>query len=285
MSFSVSHFGMGDVRVEQVDLRREAVNFMLSFFLVGKAVVAEGDIYADLWGARLTVAGADGRHHGLGTIRPDLPIRVRRTGMMISCEFRRQISAAELRSLDESRRGGDLSFGLVVFGDGASGAASSEKLPVQFNLTAKVSRSDWIARLKSAGAANIALFEISMPLLPETEDWRELRILVTKSQDLFLEAHYDETVVTCRKALEACGRLLSWPEKWAADALARATRERRAMTKLERERLLLGALHHFANPAAHPGETFDREEARLVLVETMGAIGRLTALSLRAPVI
>jgi hypothetical protein len=231
--------------------------------------------------ARLTVTGDGGRQQNFGVVRPDVPFRVRRTGMPIAVEIRRTLRHADMLALDELRSGGNLSFGLSVFGDGSTSGASSERLPVQVSLAAKASRSDWVALLKAAGAENIVLFEVPMPFWPQSDDWREVQAMVVRGQSLFLEAHYDESVLACRKALEATGRVLGWSEKWAAEALDRAAKDRRAMTKLEREQLMLGALHHFANLSAHPGDTYDRDEARMILIETLGALGRLTRQAMR----
>jgi hypothetical protein len=274
VSLAVSHFGLADIRADAVELRRELNSFALLFRISGKAVVAEGDVWADIRGARLTVAGEGGHQHGFGLAIADQPVRIRRNGGAIFVEFRRSLAQADLEAIEGIRSGHSLTFGLSIFGDGATAGGSSERLPVQDTLSLTVARSDWIAMLNAVKARNILLVEIPVPLLDPPSDWLEIKRMIDRAQLLFLEAHYTESVLCCRKALEAAAKQLGWPENWAPQALDRGMRDRRAMTAAEREQFVLAAIHHFSNLSSHIG-TYDRAQATFAIAETVAGVGRL----------
>jgi hypothetical protein len=180
------------------------------------------------------------------------------------------VTSRQLSLLEEIRNGENLRFKLRVFGEvngeQGNGASSDE-------ITIHIYQSQWLDVLRQARYCNYLLFEIPLPSTSDSEKFNPTVDLMNHAKRQFLYGNYDDTIATCRKALESLIQALG--EKSAqTGAKKRFKDDEKAMSKGERMFFLREALRHYTHLAHHVSDqdndqfTFSRREARFVLGTT-----------------
>lgn len=138
----------------------------------------------------------------------------------------------------------------------------------------KVSQSDWVELLDRMGYARTLLFEIPWP--EGTDDrLKEAVAHFESARHSFLSGFYTDAVVKLRKSLESACSTIGC-EQAMNEVWGKLSNNRKTMERGERFLLVWGSVRHLANPAAHPGGNYSRDETHYIL--GMGAL----ALSLAA---
>lgn len=218
--------------------------------------------------ARIAVGGG----RDLGSARPDstLPLRTLNSALTFNYQFRIALSPPQLAAIEDVRHGGDLSFRLIISGLAGSENDRTQVEPFQVVLAHAVPRSDWIQNLQSANAADILLLEIPMPFVEPASAMADVMGLLRQAQSLFLDAHYGDCVVNCRKAIEAFEKFVGRDRNGLLKILAT---DRDSLTKDQRRTTIEAALFHFGSLAAHDASGgFDRRDARLALALTAALV-------------
>ena len=191
-------------------------------------------------------------------------------------EFRMGLSAAQVAAIEAVRNGEDLQIRLAIAGVagalGPDGADTQLRKRDTFSqvLTHVVPRSDWVLQLNAAKAMDILLIEIPMPLVEPSPNLASVVARIRQAQNLFVEAHYADCVINCRRAIEAFQDLAGRDRQGLLKKLAI---DRDGLSKDERRTTIEAALFHFGSSAAH-GDVgvFDRRDAKLALALTSALI-------------
>lgn len=274
MSVSVSAVGrlVANISQPRIWLLSTVGGFELAFAVQGVSVPRIGE-QAVIWLApdlaRISI-GTGVRD--LGTARPNHSLRVRtlNSPLPMDYEFRLPLSASQLGAVEECRAGGDLAFRIVISGVAGSENDLTQRETFQVVLTRTVPQSEWIQHLRSVKAAEILLLEVPMPFVDPPEKAAAVTNLLRQAQTHFLSAHYTDSVINCRKAIEALESLI---ERDRAGLLRKLATDREGLTKDQRRTTIEAALYHFGSLAAHDAAiAFDRRDAKLALALTSALI-------------
>ncbi|UAL10217.1 hypothetical protein [Caulobacter segnis] len=268
---SVGSQGVVNLILDKVEIQTTLGGFELVFWLQGQTVTPNPDYWALVHSADVLVDGAQGRLAGLGLARPATPLRfaTRPTPSTVSVQFRLSVTAHQLAAIETLRNCGDLTFKLVVSGEGGPRSDPDRIERIHEDFWLREERSAWIDKLVAAKALDVTLLEIPMPFVDPPEAHRTLTETLRRAQHLFAEGRYPESITCCRTALDALAVLEGRAEGWANKALERCGTDRRGMTKEQRQLAVEGALVHFSHLGAHPNEVqLDRRDAKLVIALT-----------------
>jgi hypothetical protein len=256
----------------RITLGRVVGGFELVFTLNGMSVArTQGQPVVWLRPDLARIAVGSGSQE-LGSARPDhaLPVRTLNAALPMNYDFRMALPAQQLAAVEAVRSGGDLPFRLSIAGTAGSENDATQVELFQIVLTQTVSRSDWIQQLQASKAADILLLEIPMPFVDPPNGLGGVANLLRQAQALFLDAHYTESVIACRKAVEAFEKVAGRDRDGLLKLLA-TTRE--GLTKDQRRTTIEAAFYHFGSLAAHDGAAvFDRRDARLALALTAALV-------------
>ena len=191
------------------------------------------------------------------------------------------LHAGQLAALETLRGAGDLSFELLASGAGIDENGDQH---IQGDWRIYVSRSDWIEKLRDAGARNVMLLEVPLPLESVSEEWRDLAAELRQAEQQYRNGDYHSCIGSCRTVMEELGRQRHWDENWAnATLVGLADRKSRTeMNSSQREAALCAALRHYTHPAHHcPSEgrepRYTRAEAQYILSLTAVAVAHAQA--------
>ncbi len=71
----------------------------------------------------------------------------------------------------------------------------------------QVPRSDWLQKLRSAGARDVLLLEVPLPLVDRPKEWEAISDAIQNAEKHFREGDYHACVSSCRLALDELGHL------------------------------------------------------------------------------
>ena len=179
----------------------------------------------------------------------------------------------QMAALEALRAAGDLTFDLAFVGTGAD-EHGDQYLHGQCSV--RVPRSEWLQTLRGAGARNVMLFEVALPLEGEVCDlWREVVSNLRSAEADFGGGNYRGCIASCRAVFDELAGLRDLELPLAFKRLG----EGRSgdMTKPQREEAVYAALRHYTHLAHHAagdgGETsFTRGEAQFMLSATAAAV-------------
>ena len=284
MGLTVAGWQIAEPRVQGMTLRPMVGGFELVFGLrveirgsgnaVGRASVA---------GARITVRPDGGEAQALGFARPERPFDITSASDAVTAshDLHLHLQPSHVAALEALRGTGDLSFEFEATGTGSHGNGEQ---PLLGDWRHRVSRSDWIAQLRSAGARDVLLLEVPVPLNGGGKGWRSMAEALQRAEEQYRSGDYHGCIGSCRTAMEELGIRRHGGKGWAGKALAplvpRSTREE--MDKAAREAALHATLRHYTHLAHHgPSQggapTFTRAEAQLVLSLTAAAAAHAQA--------
>jgi hypothetical protein len=194
----------------------------------------------------------------LGIARPDRtePVQQNSGAYPRTVWLTLPIQPHQLAVLEDERNGRDIDFVLALLGEGGDGAEVREGF--QSELKIAIPRSQWIEQLRSAGALDIILLEIPMPVGSLSQMQAAVAKHLRQAQSHFIDGNYTDCVGACRLALDQSGV--------TATALNLLGPGRSTMTKSDRGQAMLAAVRHFSHLAHHIGpDTYSRSDAKLVL--------------------
>lgn len=281
MSFTVGSRVVADIRVQGVTLRHVVGAYELIFGLYVNVIAPEEKGLSrrvSIIGAEVHV-GPEGKGlSSLGFARPNVPFQIdTKTGpISMTPTLSLPLVSGQVAAIEELRDGSDLRFELSVIGTGADQNGDQQ---VQDIWRYSVSKSDWIKTLKAAGARNILLLEVPVPLEAKSEKWMAVTRSLQRAEEQYRNGDYPACIASCRTVIQELGYLKFDKVEWAPTLLGRLVNDRRDMMKEEREGALWATLHHYTHQAHH-GESeggiadYSRAEAQFVLTLTASFLNR-----------
>ncbi len=272
MGLAVGSWQIADPEVQSWSLRPTVGGYELVFGLRVPIRTAENvDRRAFVAGTRVTVRPNEGEAQKLGFARPERPIEVASTSKRSpeSHDLYLSLQPGQLAALETLRGKGDLSFEFEASGTGLDEHGEQYVLG---NWRHRVPRSDWIAQLRAAGARNVLLLEVPIPLRDTVDGWRNMATSLQRAENSYRDGDYHGCIGSCRTVLEELWRYRYGDGQWASRALvplaSRATRD--DMDQAAREAAVYAVLRHYTHQAHHgPSEggihAYTRAEAQFVL--------------------
>ncbi len=272
MSLTIESRVFADARIQGITLHPVVGAYELRFGLAIVASAASDGKHrrAVIDGARVGVRTSGSQRDDLGFARTDgrLEIVTRSYQDKSTPTLSLPMQPAQLAALERLRGAGDLAFDLEIAGT-APGRMGT--VPVYDSLRCSVPRSEWIEKLRVAKACDILLLEVPLPLSDESGRWKLITEELRRAESRYRNGDYHGCVAACRVTVEELGRQAFGSADWAwpfLDDLSSANR--REMSKISRERAMLGALRHYTHQAHHgPSEggetTYSRADARHIL--------------------
>lgn len=267
--------GFAHGEINSVGLQRTLGGHELVVGVHLRTVTPDAPQWATLFSATVQVAGSQGAFTRLGEARPGMPVRIvtRSNSLASTAEFRLPLNASQIAAIEELRDAGDLQVKLVISGEGGPVSAPERNDPAHNELITRVPQSTWIQALNAAGAMDVLLLEVSMPVAEPSPPQRDMMAALRAAQRLFVEGNFSESVARCRTALEAMAVLSARGQGWAGPAFEALKEKRPEMTKDQRELVVEAALLHFTHLGAHPNEVdMSRRDAKLALSLTASVL-------------
>ena len=284
MGLVVGSWQIADPRVQSVTLRPIVGGFELVFALrVAIHAVENAVRRVSVAGSRVTVRPDDGDPRILGFARSEIPFEIRSTsrGATESHDLCMYLQPGQLAALETLRGTGDLSFEFTAFGTGFD---ENGEQYVRGDWRHRVPRSDWIGQLHAAGARDVLLLEVPIPLEGATDEWRSVAESLRRAEVQYRTGDYHSCIGSCRVVIEELGIYRYGDREWGSNALgplaSRATRTN--MDKAAREAAVYAVLRHYAHQAHHgPSEggvpAYTRAEAQFVIGLTVAAAAHAQA--------
>jgi hypothetical protein len=274
MELTVNSKIIADANVQRVQVRQLVGSFELSFS-IEVSVHSMRDLarWILLHSARVTARSTKGAQMEVGRLAPDKPVLVQQltNTTQLSAQFSIALLPQQLAALEDQRDGGDLDFEIAMSGTG--GDDKTGQVPTNATLWHRAPRSQWVAQLNGAGAANILLLEVPMPLIEPAASARAIDQHLRQAHKHFLDGSYRECVSECRQVTEELGRVSSGdPYKQLGNRT-----DREAMTKEEREDAVVAVIQTYAHLSAHSPSRggvmdFTRSDAKLILSLTAALV-------------
>lgn len=270
MSINVGSRIVAEARIQALTLRAVVGAYEI-VFAIDININEQNDFSrrAFIVGARASIKTDGNGAMPIGFARPEsfLEIKQGRYSRRMTESLVLSLQPGQLAAIERLRDSGDVAFDLLV---SAVGTDESGDYPVQDEWHIHVPRSDWIKKLDSAGARNILLLEVPLPLLDVPEGWADIAKNLKAAEENFRNGDYHGCVAACRNALEELGHQRFGTKDWAKPLLDRFANNRLAMTQKEREEAIWAAVRHYAHLAHHGGSEggvlhYSRAEAQLVL--------------------
>ena len=282
MGLTIGSWQIADPRVQSVTLRQIIGGFELIFGLRVAIRGVENVVRrVSVAGSRITVRPNDGEPRGLGFARPERPFEITSTsgGTTVSHDLYLYLQPGQIAALETLRGTGDLSFEFAASGTGFDEKGEQYVLGDWRHC---VSRSDWIGQLRAAGACDVLLLEVPIPLNGAADEWRSVAASLQRAEEQYRNGDYHSCIGSCRTAMEELWIYRHGDREWASKALrplaSRSTRDE--MDKATREAAVFAVLRHYTNQAHHgPSEggvaAYTRAEAQFVLSLAAAAAAHL----------
>ncbi len=284
MGLTIGSWQIADPRVQSVTLRPIIGGFELIFGLRVPSRAVENVVRrVSIAGCRITVRPNDGEPRNLGFARPERPIEIASTswGSTASHDLYLYLQPGQLAALETLRGTGDLSFEFTASGTGSDEHGDQY---VFGDWHHRVSRSDWIGQLRTAGARHVLLVEVPIPLDDAADEWRATAAALQRAEEQYRSGDYHSCIGSCRTAMEELGIYRYGDREWAGQALAPlASRSTRSdMDKAARDAAVYAVLRHYTHLAHHgPSEggvpAYTRAEAQFVISLTAAAAAHAQA--------
>jgi hypothetical protein len=278
MSITVNSRIVAEARIQDVTLRPVVGAYELLFGLdLAVNPQYESARRVSVIGARVSLRTDGGGLKQMGFARPELPIDIRQgpypNRMMPALVL--SLQPGQLAALECFRATGDVTFELM-----ASGVGNDEngEQPMQDEWRIKIPRSDWLQKLRGAGARDILLFEVSLPLMDQPKEWAAITRDLQQAEAHFRDGDHRACVALCRTVLDEVGHQKFGKKDWAGPLLDRLATDRTSMSGGEREAALWAAVRHYAHLAHHGASDggvtyYSRPEAQLVLTLVASLVG------------
>ncbi|MEO9904329.1 MULTISPECIES: hypothetical protein [Alphaproteobacteria] len=284
MRLTVGSRNIADTRIQGVTLRPLVGCFELIFGIYVTIHADESALReASITGARVTLTPSSGRTESLGFARPEGPFEIacKASVSTMTPGLHLILQPTQIAAIEALRGTGDLTFELLAVGTGID---EQGRHPVQDDWRVTVPRSDWINELRRAGARNVLLLEVPLPVGDMPEGWKDIAEGLQRAEDQYRNSDYHSCIGSCRTVIQELGYYRYQSEEWAGEPLGRIASDRKGMTKGEREAALWAVLRHYTHQAHHgPSEggvpDYSRAEAHFILTLTAAAVAHAQTVS------
>lgn len=272
MVLTVDSWIFADARIQGVTLHPVIGAYELRFglFIVVSADAGSEHCRAVIDGARVGIGSGGGHQVDLGFARSDRRLEIetgphqQRTAATLSLA----LQPGQLAAIERLRGTDDLHFKLEVTGTGSGRTGAG---PVHDVLQCRVPRSEWIEKLGAAKALDILLLEVPLAFPEGSDGWTNISEQLRRAESRFRDGDYHACVSACRVVVEELGHQVFGRNDWDGPALGRlSAKDRREMSRSEREAAMLGSVRHYTNQAHHgPSEggevNYSRADAQHIL--------------------
>lgn len=226
-------------------------------------------------GARVAVTPDGGAPTGVGFARPERPVDLVCMDFMgrSTPTLHLYLQPNQVAALEALRAAGDLTFDLAFVGTGVDGHGDQH---LHGKCSIRVPCSEWLRTLRGAGARDVMLLEVPLPLVEDGSDrWKEVASSLRSAEEDYGNGNYRGCIAACRIAIDQLGGLLE--VKWGR-ALSRLAEDRAGtMTKTERQKAVYAALRHYPHAAHHASDdgaenSYSRAEAEFTLSAAVAAV-------------
>ncbi|HEV2160670.1 MAG TPA: hypothetical protein VGR52_00315 [Stellaceae bacterium] len=279
MSLTLNSQIVAETRIQGVTLRSVIGAYELLFGL--DVTVLPQHVYArriSIIGAAIQLRGNRTAAQPLGFARPECVFEIRQGPYQnrMTPVLTLPMQCGQLAALERFRDGGDVTFELQVSGVGTDRNGDHS---VHDQLLIDIARSDWLQKLRSAGARDVLLLEVPIPLVDRAKEWTSVANDLQRAETYFRDGDYRGCISQCRTALEEAGHQKFGAGDWAGSLLDRLANKRADMTAAEREAALWAAARHYAHLAHHSASDggvslYSRADAQLVLTMCASLIAR-----------
>jgi len=205
----------------------------------------------------------------VGFAQPQAPIIIKQSTHLarITPALVLPLQPGQVAAIERSRETGDVVFELQMIG--VDSDQNGEHL-VQNDWRFQVPRSDWLQKLRDAGARDVLLLEVPLPLVDRPKEWETVSNAIQDAEKHFREGDYHACVSSCRIALDELGHLKFGSGDWAGPQLDQLGKNRNGMTASDRETALWAVVRHYTHLAHHGPSSggvvhFSRATAQLLL--------------------
>lgn len=280
MGINVDGYTIEDTQISGIALTQMIGGYELIFHLhLQIREDSDENRRASIIGAQVNVKSNEGGALKLGFSRPEQPFDIvcKPFSTSSSHNLHLQLQPAQLAALEELRGADDLDFELQVSG---TGTGKNGRVSCAAKWSTRISRSDWIEKLRLAGAQNILLLEVPLPLETDSESQPGWASELQRADRQFRNGEYKECISLCRTVLTELGKRRYGKNNWYTSVLKRLASDLNGMNKDERESALFAALRHYTHQAHHSLSEggvlgYTRAEAQFVLILTSTAAARL----------
>ena len=123
------------------------------------------------------------------------------------------LQPGQLAALEKVRGSGDLSFEFAAVGTGFDEHGEQYVLG---NWRHRVPRSDWIGQLRTAGARDVLLLEVPIPLRGTAEEWESIAASLQRAEDQYRNGDYHSCIGSCRTVMEELWIYRYGDREWAS---------------------------------------------------------------------
>jgi len=143
-----------------------------------------------------------------------------------------------------------------------------------------LSLSDWLRVLREAGAADVLLVGVPLPMEGQSTVFVEAFRLIRRANQHLITGEYDTCIAECRRALESVWAFGDLESAALAAGDLLASKERKSMGRKHRILAVAEAVRHLSHLAHHVddegnAEVFGRLDAALVLATTSALVSAL----------
>ncbi|MEQ9069019.1 MAG: hypothetical protein RLO18_19965, partial [Gimesia chilikensis] len=236
---------------------------------------------ASIDGARIMLKPSNGGQHSLGFARPEGPFEIigRQHQSSMTPSLHLYVQPGQVAAIETLRGTGDLNFELLISG---SGTDENGEHQVQGEWRINVARSEWIKKLRDAGARNILILEVPLPLQSLSDEWRDIALGLQRAEEQYRNGDYYSCIGSCRTVIQELGHQRFMVEEWTGEPFDRLANDRKGMSKSEREAAIWAVLRHYTHQAHHgPSEggvpDYSRAEAQFILSLTAASVAHAQA--------
>lgn len=231
----------------------------------------------------LTLRTDSGGGGELGPAYPEQPLFLRSgpNSTAVYGMFSIGLSDAQLFATEEARKGGGVEFKLRLV---AAGNGQYGHQVISDDVAYRVPLSDWARVLRELGYGDLIVLGVHLPTGRESAQLRSAIDLLHTANRHLVNGEYDAVVARCRQAVESAQKVLNDGDATReAMSLYRKDKEsRESMSTLQRERVILETVRHYANPAHHVDdrgdtECYGRADATFLLALAAAAVTRACA--------
>jgi hypothetical protein len=270
MSITVNNRIVAEARIQSVTLRPVVGAYELLFGL--DITVNPQSDYArrvSIVGARVSLRADGGSVQPVGFARPESPIDIRQFPHLnrMTPTLMLPLQPGQVAAMERSRDAGDVTFELLVTGVGTD---QNGDHPTQDEWRIQIPRSDWLQKLRSAGARDVLLLEVPLPVVDRPKEWAGITKDLQRAEAYFRDGDHRACVALCRTVLDEVGHQKFGKKDWAGPLLDRLSSDRTGMSGGEREAVLWATVRHYAHLARHGASDggvphYSRAEAQLLL--------------------
>ena len=276
MTLLVGSRQIADCRLQTVSLRPMVGGYEMVFALhLSVSPGEDGLPKANIDGARITANPTHGNPQPLGFARPEQPANI--TCMphasTATPSLHLYLQPTQIAALETLRDKGDLTFELSLSGS-ATDRHGRQYLGGNYPL--RVPRSEWLQMLSNAGARNVLLLEVPVPVGHQSDDQSKQVSQLLQAEQRYRDGDYHGCINSCRTTIEETAHHI-YGKPGLAAALKPLASQRDNMTKSERLKALYAVLRHYTHQSHHgPSDggvvSYTRSEAQFVLSITAAAL-------------